>query len=316
MSKDVGHRTGGNVSKRTDPAPTRHRAVPCLVVGLVERTVHEVVASPHDPVAVSRSGRGAVRWRRVAGQLGSVPSGHGSLLIVFAILSAAPRSSSSERFGSTSSHRGSIIPCASSIPKRTRHHPDVEVGAAVAPAIEVDPRHVAKRQDPPLHLRHGRPEVSGRAAGEVGEGVDVLAGREPHRACRGFRQRADGTSSGRWTRRRRSHVRHRCRTGSPPGSPRLGGSGIAALLGLAWDEGLVIGECHWGFFPSCVRHRWGSVIAAIQSRSAVAVVGADRACGPRTRTSPSTKSVIPLEAQGTGGGRAAWTVRSGCRCPR
>ena len=58
----------------------------------------------------------------------------------------------------------------------------MEVRAAVAPAVEVDTRDVAELQDRALDPRRDATEVRCELVGQIGEGIDVNATRQPDRA--------------------------------------------------------------------------------------------------------------------------------------
>src|SRR5581483_6371511 len=64
-------------------------------------------------------------------------------------------------------------------PEWPRQEPDVEVGAAVAPAVEVDARDVAEGEDRALDAGGNAAEIGLEPLRQVAERVDVATAREP-----------------------------------------------------------------------------------------------------------------------------------------
>ena len=158
--------------------------------------------------------------------------------------SAAARSSASGTFGSTSSHSGSIAPDGLDHAERARQEPDVEVGAAVAPAVEVHPADVAEGEDGALDARAEVAE-RGRHLGRAGPRRSRRARATPPRPIpAGCRRRVGAASSARRTRRLPGLAPVHTPHGWPPGSPRRGGSGTVRGAGAARRQRLLVRDRH------------------------------------------------------------------------
>src|SRR5262249_7803597 len=129
-----------------------------------------------------------------------------------------------------------------------RDEPDVEVRAAVTPAVEMHPADVAEREDSPLDTCRDASEVRGQLVRQIGERVDVLAARKPD----GSRQAA---LHGRLERPRVVRPDSRRRPTGADAAGRAAGLAAPRRLGylprpgFAEDERLVVGKSHRVSFP-------------------------------------------------------------------
>ena len=127
-------------------------------------------------------------------------------------------------------------------PERARQEPDVEVGTAVAPPVEVHAGDVPEAEDRALDTPGDPTEVGRELRRQVGERVARGPGWRARPNPEGCRRPADAGSSARRTRPRAVASWVQIPQGSRPGSPRRGGSGMIRSPGVRGTSGSSYGR--------------------------------------------------------------------------
>ena len=159
--------------------------------------------------------------------------------------------------------------------ERARDEPQVEVRASLAPAVDVHAADVAQREDGALDAPGHGSQGRGLLGRHVGVGVEVRPRRQPHRADQpGLPGVVEGPALVGPDRRRPGPAAEQGKHGSPPASPRRGGSGIVRAAAARRVSGSAYGRF---MSPRSTARRYAldrlpSVVAGVELRGSFLTV--------------------------------------------